>query len=171
MSESFGRQRAFCVLGLHLALCAFLSGCTGEREVGPTSPQAATGVTTPATETAPSETAPSVSTATVGDTTTVEAGEEPPDHHALWSLKKLVRTLAGSRIRIEGRVVRLDAGTLLCSGEGGGQPRAGGRVWTDFSCTQPTFPPGQLVGPDAEFRVQATGPGKFLVTNARFSRY
>ena len=166
MSESFGRQRAFRVLGLHLAVCAFLSGCTGEREAGPTSPQAATGETTPAIETAPS-----VTTATAGDTTTVEAGDEPPDHHAHWSLKKLVRTLAGRRIRIEGRVVRLDAESLLCSGGGGGQRRAGGRVWTEFSCTQPTFPPGQLVGPDAEFRVQVTGSAKFRVTDASFSRY
>jgi hypothetical protein len=166
VSKSFGRQHAFRVLGLLLAVCAFVSGCSGEREAGLTSPQATTGETTPATETASW-----VTTANAGETTEAGADEEPPDDHALWSLKKLMRTLGGSRIRVEGRVVRLDAGTLTCSGEGGGRARAGRHVWTDFSCIQPTFPPGQLVGPDAIFRVRVLGPAKFLIRDASFSRY
>jgi hypothetical protein len=165
MGKSLARQHAFRVLGLHLAVCAFLSGCAGERDAASTSPQAATGETTPATNTA------ARAATTAGATTPVEAGEEPSDHDALWSRKKLVRTLAGSRIRVQGRVVRLDAGTLTCLGEGGGQRGADGRVWTEFSCIQPTFPSDQLAGPDAIFRVQATGPAKFLVTDATFSRY
>jgi hypothetical protein len=165
MGKSLARQHAFRVLGLHLAVCAFLSGCAGERDAGPTSPQAATGETTPATNSA------ARAATTAGATTPVEAGEEPSDHDALWSRKKLVRTLAGSRIRVEGRVVRLDAGTLTCSGEGDGRMRSGRRLWTDFSCIQPTFPPGQLAGPDAIFRVQATGTAKFRVRAASFSRY
>jgi hypothetical protein len=166
VSESFGRKHALHVLGRLLVVCALLSGCDGEREAGTTSLQTATGEA-PATET---ETAFGVTTVPDEETTSVEAGEQPDDH-ALWSLKKLMRTLAGNRIRVEGRIVRLDVGTLTCSGEGGGQQRAGVRVWPEFSCIQPTFPPGQLVGPDALFRVQATGPATFLVRDASFSRY
>jgi hypothetical protein len=143
-------------------MCAFISGCAGEREPGATSPQP----TTPATETASA-----VTRTTAGQTTSLEAGAEPPHRHAFWSLTKLVRRLAGSAIRIEGRVVRLDAGTLTCSGEGDGRSRAGRRVWTHFSCIQPTFPPGQLAGADALFRVHTTGPTTFLVRDGSFSRY
>jgi hypothetical protein len=149
-----------------LAVCALLSGCAGEREAGPTSPQASTGETRPATEAASA-----VTTATAGETTSVEAGAQPPHRHALWSLEKLVRRLAGSPIRIEGRAVRLDAGTLTCSGEGDGRWRDGHRVWTHFSCIQPTFPPGEFAGPDALFYAHATGQTSFLITDASFSRY
>jgi hypothetical protein len=158
VSESFGRQQAFSVLGRLLVVCAFLSGCAGDRQAQTTSQQAATGKT------------PAIATASGVTTTPVEASEEPSDDHALWSLRKLVRTLAGSRIHVEGRIVRLDGGTLTCSGEGDGRQRGGVRVWTEFSCIQPTFPPGQLVGPDALFRVQV-GTATLLVREASFSRY
>jgi hypothetical protein len=85
--------------------------------------------------------------------------------------RKLVQTLAGSRIRVEGKSVRLDGGALTCSGEGNGRQQADVHVWTEFSCIQPTFPPGQLVGPDALLRVQTTGATTLLVREASFSRY
>jgi hypothetical protein len=144
-------------------LCALLSGCAGGHEAGPTSPEAATGEARPATETTSSAT-----TAITRQTTSVEAGTQPPHRHAFWSREKLrLRLLlAGSPIRIEGRAVRLDAGTLTCSGDG-----AGRRVWTHFSCIQPTFPHGQFAGPDALFHAHATGQTSFLITDASFSRY
>jgi hypothetical protein len=116
VSKSFERQHVFRVLGRLLAVCALLSGCAGEREAATTSPQAAANETTAATETASA-----AGTATAGETTSLQADEEPPHGHALWSQKTLMRMLAGRRIRVEGRVVRLDGGTLTCSGEGGGQ--------------------------------------------------
>jgi hypothetical protein len=165
VSGSLRRQHALRVLGLHLLVCACLSGCAGEREAGTTSPRTTTGATTAATEAA----SPVTST-TAEETTSLEPGEEASHRHAFWSLKTLVSRLTGRAIRVGGRAVRLDAETLTCWGERRGRPRAGGRVWTHFSCFQPTFPAGQLVGPDALFRVHATGPARFVVTDASFSR-
>jgi hypothetical protein len=161
VSTSLKHQHAVRVLGLHLVLCALLSGCAGGHEAGPASPEAATGEARPATETTSSAT-----TATARQTTSVEAGTQPPHRHAFWSLEKLIRRLAGSSIRIEGRAVRLDAGTLTCWGDG-----AGRRFWTHFSCIQPRFPHGQLAGPDALFHAHATGQTSFLLTDASFGRY
>jgi hypothetical protein len=149
-----------------LAVCALLSGCAGEREAGQASAQTATGERRPATESAPPE-----ESAIAGETGSVEVDAQPPHRHAFWSLEKLVRRLAGGPVRIEGRVVRLDGETLTCSGDGDGRLGAGRRVWTHFSCIQPTFPPGQLAGPDALFYVHATGQTSFLITEARFARY
>jgi hypothetical protein len=166
VSESVRRQQAFSVLGPLLVLCASVGGCAGERQAETTSQQAGTG-NTPAIETASVETTLTAE----GTSTPVEASEETPAEHAFWSLKKLVRTLAGSQIRVEGKSVRLDGVTLTCSGEGDGRQLADVHVWTEFSCIQPTFPSGQLVGPDALFRVQTTGATTFLVREASFSRY
>jgi hypothetical protein len=166
VSASFRHQHALRVLALHVVVGAVLSACAGGREAGPTTPQAATGETRPA-----AETTSSAATATVGETTSVEAGEQPPHRHAFWSLEKLVRRLADNPIRVEGRAVRLDARTLTCSGDGDGRWQAGRRVWAHFSCIQPTFPPGQIAGPDALFHAHATGQASFVITDASFSRY
>jgi hypothetical protein len=163
VSRSFRHQHALRVLALHVVVGAVLSACAGRHEAGPTTPQAAT-ETRPATETTSS-----AATATVGETTSVEA--QPPHRHAFWSLEKLVRRLAGNPIRVEGRAVRLDAGTLTCSGDGDGRWQAGRRVWAHFSCIQPTFPPGEFAGPDALFHAHATGQASFVITDASFSRY
>jgi hypothetical protein len=98
--------------------------------------------------------------------------EEDPEHsHALWSQSRLGRVLAEASLRVEGRLVPVDPATLTCAGEGAGRRRGDVRVWAHFSCIQPTFPHGAVVGPDALFRVHATGRTRFVVTDARFSRY
>jgi hypothetical protein len=123
-----------------------------------------TGATSASTSTAASEAVTSAE-ATVG-------AAAAPDHpHASWSGAELVRRLAGENVQVEGRSVPIDTETLTCAGQGAGRPTGGARVWTHFRCIQPTFPPGELVGPDASFLLHATGPTTFVVTDASFSRY
>lgn len=154
-----------------MAVGAYSSSCAGDREAGTTRQPTATAR---ATETAapPATTAGAATTETTKtETTAGETSEEPAHGHAFWSLAKLERRLAGETIRVEGRRVRLEAGTLTCGGEGPGRPGAGVRIFAHFSCINPTFPPGQLVGPDALFRVHVTGRTTIRLTGKSFSRY
>jgi len=90
--------------------------------------------------------------------------------HARWSNATLLRRMVGRRIVVNGRIVALDPATLTCGGDGPGSRRGGDRLWSHFTCIQPTFPPGQLVGRDALFRVHVTGPRTFAVTDTRLAR-
>jgi hypothetical protein len=90
--------------------------------------------------------------------------------HAPWSNQTLLSTIDGARIAVNGRIVTLDDATLTCGGEGPGIARDDDRVWTHFTCIQPTFPPGSLVGRDALFRVHVTGERAFAVTDTRLGR-
>lgn len=154
-----------------MAVGAYSSSCTGDREAGtprqPTATARATGTAAPPATTAPAATTETTETETTGR----ETNEEPAHGHAFWSLAKLERRLAGETIRVEGRRVRLEAGTLTCWGEGRGRPGAGVRIFAHFSCISPTFPPGQLVGTDALFRVHVTGRTTIRLTGKSFSRY
>jgi hypothetical protein len=126
-------------LGLLLAVGACASACAGEPEAGTTKPQASTTST------------------------------DPPHRHMPWTQGKLQRRLSGETIVVGERRVRLGLATLTCGGDGPGQLQGGVRTWTHFSCIQPTFPPGELAGPDALFRVHVTGSTTFLVSDASFS--
>ena len=150
-----------------LAVGAYSSSCARDREAGTTRQPTATAH---ATETAPLATTAGAATNET-ETTSGETSDEPAHGHAFWSLAKLERRLTGETIRVEGRQVRLEAGTLTCGGEGPGRPGAGVRVFAHFSCINPTFPPGQLVGPDALFRVHVTGRTTIRLTGKSFSRY
>jgi len=89
-----------------------------------------------------------------------------------WTHAKVIRRLAGRRLRVAGRRVRIDAQTLTCGGVGRPASRAGGKpAWTRFRCVQPTFPPGRVVGPDAILIVEPTGRRSFEVTSRRLTRY
>jgi hypothetical protein len=90
---------------------------------------------------------------------------------AYWPYRKLMRKLDGKTIRVGGRKVRLDASTGTCLGVGRGIRRRGAMRWKHFNCTQPTFSPRTIAGPDALFRVHALDRRRFLITNARFTRY
>jgi hypothetical protein len=151
VSGTLRRGRVLGALGVLLAVGAYSSSCAGDREAGTTRQPTAT-------ETTETE-------------TTSGESEEPAHGHAFWSLAKLERRLAGETIRVAGRRVRLEAGTLTCGGEGPGRPGAGVRIFAHFSCINPTFPPGQLVGPDALFRVHVTGRTTIRLTGKSFSGY
>jgi hypothetical protein len=89
-----------------------------------------------------------------------------------WTHAELLRRLAGRRIVVAGRGVRIDPATVVCGGVGPSQTvRAGQPAWARFRCLQPTFPPGSVVGPDAIFVVRVTGRRTFAVTGARLTRY
>lgn len=89
-----------------------------------------------------------------------------------WTHDDVMRRIAGRRIAVGDRKVRVDPGTVVCGGVGA--PAAGhdGRpAWSRFRCLQPTFPPGSVAGPDAVFFVEPTGPRTYTVTGARLTRY
>ena len=89
-----------------------------------------------------------------------------------WSKPFLVQRLSGRHIVIGARKVLIRADTLTCDGEGRGVVRSGARMWKHFRCTQPTFPSGALVGPDAIYRVHVVGGRtKFVITDAYFTHY
>jgi hypothetical protein len=88
---------------------------------------------------------------------------------AFWSMAKVMRQTDGARLRVGTRIVRLDADTMLCSGDGRSLRRGGVRRWTHFMCTYTTFTRSG-VGPDVEFRVHALGTTRFVVTHARWVR-
>lgn len=150
-------------LGLLITVGACASGCAGDAETQPPVPAAA-GETTGAAAT-------NAATTDAEDPTATEPEDGRPHQHAAWSRNQLHQRLAGTAIVVEERRVRLNAGTLTCGGEGASGRRGGQRVWSHFSCIQPTFPPGQLVGPDALFRVHVTGAQSYLVTDTSFSNY
>jgi hypothetical protein len=88
------------------------------------------------------------------------------------TLDWVLRRLDGERITVEGRPVRLDASTLTCGADGPPDARIRGRpAWARFRCTQPTFPPGVLAGPDAEFELTPVESRGYEVARARFSAY
>jgi hypothetical protein len=88
-----------------------------------------------------------------------------------WTKQYLFQRLDGTRVAIGSKRVPIRLDTLTCQGEGQGVMRHGARAWKHFHCTQPTFPAGALVGPDAIFRVHVLGRTKYLITDAHFARY
>jgi hypothetical protein len=95
-----------------------------------------------------------------------------PGRRAAWTHDTLLRRIAGRRIAVGGRKVRVDPGTVVCGGVGPPAAKRNGRpAWTRFRCLQPTFPSGSVVGPDAVFVVQPTGARTFAITSARLTRY
>ena len=78
-----------------------------------------------------------------------------------------MRVIDDVRVRVGSRVVRIDAATALCSGEGRGVMRRGVRTWLHFRCTFTTF---GATGPgrDVEFRLHALDTRRFRITDARW---
>jgi hypothetical protein len=95
-----------------------------------------------------------------------------PAPRVAWTHDKLLRQIAGRRILVGGRTVQIDPDTVVCGGVGRPAAQQRGRpAWSRFSCLQPTFPPGAVVGPDAVFFVQPTGGRTFDVVGARLTHY
>lgn len=90
---------------------------------------------------------------------------------ATWTHATVLRRIAGRRIVVAGKTVRIDPATVTCGGLGAPVRKDGRRAWARFRCVQPTFPPGSVVGPDAIFTVQPAGPRRFTVADARLTRY
>jgi hypothetical protein len=82
-----------------------------------------------------------------------------------WSLGKTMQRLDGMRIRVGARVVRLDAPSLLCSGDGPNVRDRGVRKWRRFHCTYVAFISG--VTYDCEFRAVVVG-GRLSLRDPRW---
>ena len=101
-----------------------------------------------------------------------EPPETPGGGRPAWTHAALVRRLDGRRIEVEGRSVRIDAGTVTCGGLGRPKARIHDEpAWTRFRCLQPTFTAGGPAGPDAIFFVEPTGSNSFAVSGQRFTSY
>lgn len=89
-----------------------------------------------------------------------------------WTREKVIRRLAGRRIRVQGRIVRVDPDTVTCGGLGRAAGSVGGKdTWSRFRCVQPTFPAGAVVGPDAIFFVEPRDSQRVGLTGSHFTRY
>ncbi len=110
-------------------------------------------------------------TAAGAETTRGETADEPIEEHrhAYWSYRRALTVLGRARITVERRRVPLDRSTLTCGGEGRAVVRNGVATWAHFRCIQPTFPAGQLVGPDAIFHVHVTGRRAFVISGAQLT--
>jgi hypothetical protein len=84
-----------------------------------------------------------------------------------WPLMKVMRAVDGARVRVGARVVRIDAESTLCSGEGRAVRRRGVRMWSRFSCTFTTFT-SKGVDRDLDFDVYVTGRNRYVIRDAHW---
>ena len=71
-----------------------------------------------------------------------------------------------TRIRVGDRIIRIDAGTTLCSGVGRGVRRRRVRVWGEFDCTYSAFVGARIY--DCGFRVDVIGPREYRIRDTRW---
>jgi hypothetical protein len=93
------------------------------------------------------------------------------DARPAWPHAKVLDRVAGETIRVDDRRVRVDPATVTCGGDGRGSRRGSERVWTRFTCIQPTFGRDGVTGPDVVFRVEPTGRRSFRITGQNLTRY
>jgi hypothetical protein len=85
----------------------------------------------------------------------------------VWSLGKVMREIDDTRIRVGRSVVRINADSTLCAGEGTSTRRRSVRRWKHFRCTYTTFT-RRGIGRDVDFRVHVLGVRRFVITDARW---
>ena len=113
-----------------------------------------------------SPTARSSAQAPTGGATTRSADDVARQGPA-WPVDKAMRLIDRTRIGVEGRVLRVDSETTLCSGLGAAVARRGTRSWRAFDCTFTTFSK-RGVDRDLDFRLRVTGARRFVVFNAHW---
>ena len=84
-----------------------------------------------------------------------------------WSLAKVMQMIEGTRIPMNGRIVRIESESTLCSGEGASIRRRGIRMWRRFACTFTKFTKGG-VDRDIEFRLRVVSARRFVVYDAHW---
>jgi hypothetical protein len=153
--------RAFRVTAATLLAAGLLGGTAG------------CGGQPPARPAAPAERAEPTPAATAGRPRGDRSGATSARASApvAWTIAAVVTRLTGERIRVAGTTVPIDPATLTCGGEGPEGRRGATPAWTRFRCVQPTFPRGEVAGPDAVFLVEPTGPRTFVVRGARLTTY
>src|SRR3954447_7569805 len=91
---------------------------------------------------------------------------------AAWTRKKVLRWIAGRRIRVQGRIVRVDPDTVTCGGVGRAARSVGGKgAGSRLRCVHPPFPASPAAGPDAIFFVDPPASLSAGVTGSHFTRY
>jgi hypothetical protein len=83
-----------------------------------------------------------------------------------WSLATVMSLIDGAGVTIEGRRVRIQSETALCSGRGTSRQVGGVRRWQSFDCTYTTFTGG--IDRDLELRVDVLGEKRYRVSNLRW---
>ena len=84
-----------------------------------------------------------------------------------WSIPKVMRMIANTRISVNGRILRIQSESTLCSGEGRSIRRRGIRMWNRFECTYTTFTK-RGVDRDLDFRLRPSGARRFVVYDAHW---
>jgi hypothetical protein len=84
-----------------------------------------------------------------------------------WPVAKVMRAIDGARVRVGGRVIRVDSETTLCSGMGRRIRRHGVRMWSRFECTYTTFT-SNGADRDLEFEVRVSGRTRYAIRDAHW---
>src|SRR3954465_98503 len=109
---------------------------------------------------------------TATDSAATPSATRPAGGGTAWPHERVLRRIAGRRVRGGGRSVRIAPATRPCGGLGTPAGAVGGKdAWTRFRCVQPTFPAGAVAGPDAIFFVEPRGPQRFEAAESPFTRY
>ena len=95
--------------------------------------------------------------------------EAAPAAKRYWPVAKVMRVIDGKRVRVAGRVVRIDSDTTLCSGRGASVRRNGVRRWSLFACTFTSFT-RQGVDRDLEFLVRVRGVSRVAIVDPHWVR-
>jgi hypothetical protein len=82
-----------------------------------------------------------------------------------WPVARVMRAIDDASVTVEGRKVRIDSTTTLCSGAGASRRDGGVRRWRRFRCTYTTFAKG-VVDRDLDFDVRVLDARRFRITEA-----
>lgn len=92
---------------------------------------------------------------------------EAHDRPFFWSVPKVMRAIDGVRVPVGSSVVRINAETTLCAGEGRPNRRRSVRRWRHFLCTY-TVVTRRGIGRDVDFRVHVLGVRRSAITDAHW---
>jgi hypothetical protein len=86
-----------------------------------------------------------------------------------WSVARVMRAIDDAPVTIDGRKVRIDSKTTLCSGAGASRRDGGVRRWRRFRCTYTTFVKG-FVDRDLDFDVRVLDARRFRIMDPAWVR-
>jgi hypothetical protein len=93
---------------------------------------------------------------------------EAPTHttQSAWPYRTLIARIAGKRVTLPDRRIRVNRDLVICSGEGKPILRGGIRRWKHFTCTQTLFRNG--VDRDITFRVHVLDRIHCVITDPHY---